>query len=265
MNTRLAARLTGMFLAYLLAVAAWPAFAAEVIAEQIDLIRHGESEDNPDRGQPVVSLLGRIAPSPGKVLSGWNASSLTMRGVAQAVQAGEALKARDAQAVLPMSQALWVYSPQLRTQQTLAGVLTGAGLATPEMMQLAHPDTRVQERSAGRLTGLTWDQAAQVWDEMRKGRDAGVFKRADEAYPEGESLALVYQRAAAALDGYVTQSRRIIVVSHELTIKAMIAHLLRHRIDDTAFAVSVENGKPFTLRRVGGEWVLDRSAAPANP
>lgn len=259
MNTMLATRLMGFLLFCALSLASSLAAAQQVIAEQIDLIRHGESEDNADKGQPVVSLLGKITPSAGKVLSGWNASSLTMRGVAQAVQAGEALKARDKLAVLPMSQALWVYSPQLRTQQTLAGVLTGAGLATAEMLQLSRPDTRVQERSAGRLTNLTWDQAALVWDEMKKGRDASVFRHADAAYPEGESLALVYQRAAAALDDYVTQNRRVIVVSHELTIKAMISHLLRHRIDDAAFAIAVENGKPFTLRRVDGEWVLDRN------
>jgi broad specificity phosphatase PhoE len=230
--------------------------AQPVVAEQIDLIRHGESEDNPDTGQPVVQLSGHIVASSGKVLSGWNAAPLTMRGVAQAVQAGEALKAREAQAVVPLREAAWVYSPLLRTQQTLAGVLTGAGIADPSMLRRAEPDTRLFERSAGVLTNLTWEQAAARWDEMKKGREAAVFQHADAAYPGGESLALVHARAAAALDERLARHRRVVVVSHELTIKALLSHLLRGRIDDAAFAYKVENAKPLTLRRAGDAWVL---------
>ncbi|TFW09544.1 hypothetical protein E4K72_05495, partial [Oxalobacteraceae bacterium OM1] len=46
-----------------------------IVAEQIDLIRHGESEDNVPAGQAVVTLSGKMVHSPGKILSGWNASS----------------------------------------------------------------------------------------------------------------------------------------------------------------------------------------------
>lgn len=239
-----------------LLVASAASLAQAVMAEQIDLIRHGESEDNPDSGQPVVQLSGHIVPSGGKVLSGWNAAPLTMRGVAQAVQAGEALKAREASAAVPLRDATWVYSPLLRTQQTLAGVLAGADIADASMLNRAEPDTRLFERSAGVLTNLTWEQAAARWDEMKKGKGAAVFHHADAAYPGGESLALVHARAAAALDERLAQHRRVIVVSHELTIKALLSHLLRGRIDDAAFAYKVENAKPITLRRVGEAWVL---------
>src|SRR5437868_1153011 len=197
-----------------------------VLAEQIDLIRHGESEDNPDTGQPVVQLSGSIRSSSGKVLSGWNAVPLTMRGVHEALLAGEALKAREPQSAAPLRQALWLYSPQLRTQQTLAGVLAGAGIAEPAMLVAARPDTRLMERSAGSLTNLTWTQAGAVWDEMKKGRDAAVFKSAAAGYPNGESLEAVYRRASLAVDEALRENRRVVVISHELTIKALLSHLL---------------------------------------
>lgn len=56
-----------------------------------------------------------------KVLSGWNAASLTMQGVSEGIKAGESLKAYDSSAVVPLKDAKRVYSPLLPTQQTLAG------------------------------------------------------------------------------------------------------------------------------------------------
>jgi len=70
---------------------------------------------------------------------------------------------------------------------------------------------------------------------------------------------MVYQRSSAALDEYMAQGRRVIVVSHELTIKALLAHLLHHHIDDSDFATKVENGKPIVLRRVGNDWKLEKN------
>ena len=74
--------------------------AQTVLAERIDLIRHGESEDNLNEGKTVVRLDGTLMPSKGKVLSGWNSASLTMRGVSQAVKAGEVLLKQEKDAPL---------------------------------------------------------------------------------------------------------------------------------------------------------------------
>lgn len=230
------------------------------LAERIDLVRHGESEDNPAAGQPVARLDGSLLPSRGKVLSGWNATSLTMRGVAQAVTAGESLLAGEGAAGVPLRQALWIYSPLLRTRQTLTGVLLGAQLGETGAVRI-RPDTRLFERSAGDLTSLTWEEAGQRWPEMRKGAEASVFHQAAAAYPGGESLALVYQRASAALEEAMATERRVVVVSHELTIKALLAYLTRGAIDDAAFALKVENGKPISLVRRDGKWV-PLAAAP---
>ena len=235
------------------------AIAQPILAERIDLIRHGESEDNPDRGQVVARLDGRLESSRGKVLSGWNSSSLTMLGVSQAVKAGEALRTQDSADASSLKEALWLYSPLLRTRQTLTGVLVGARLASDTNLRL-RPETRLFERSAGELTSLTWEEAAQLWPEMQKERDASVFRQATAGYPRGESLADVYRRASSALDEAMREEKRIVVVSHELTIKTLLAHLLRGQIDNSAFAYKVENAKPITLVRRDGKWVVHPEA-----
>ena len=118
------------------------------------------------------------------------------------------------------------------------------------------PETRLFERSAGELASLTWEEAAQRWPEMHKGRDASVFRQAHAGYPRGESLADVYHRATAALGEAMQQEKRIVVISHELTIKALLSHLLRGKIDDEAFAYKVDNARPITLVRRDGAWAL---------
>ncbi|HEY8099894.1 MAG TPA: hypothetical protein VIF82_04015 [Burkholderiaceae bacterium] len=53
-------------------------------------------------------------------------------------------------------------------------------------------------------------------------------------------LGIIYQRAAAAIDEAILSERRVVVVSHELTIKAPVAYLTRGKIDDSTFALKVE-------------------------
>lgn len=235
-----------------------------VVAERIDLIRHGESEDNADLGKAVTRLDGSVVASRGKVLSGWNSASLTFLGVSQAVKAGEALLAKEKETSATSTKlrdALWLYSPLLRTRQTFTGVLVGTRLAdTPGIR--SRPDTRLFERSAGDVTNLTWDEAAQRWPEMLKGREAAVFRQVGASYPNGESLEMVYRRAAAAIDEAISSERRVIVISHELTIKALIAHLTHGGIDDRAFSTVVENAKPITLVRKEGKWQIVNDVRP---
>ena len=167
-HTTLRQRASALLCGVLLAASASFAIAQPVLAERIDLIRHGESEDNPDRGQTIARLDGRLENSRGKVLSGWNASSLTLLGASQAVKAGEALRTQDSADARSLKEALWLYSPLLRTRQTLSGVLVGARLANETGLRL-RPEPRLFERSAGELTSLTWEEAALRWPEMQKG------------------------------------------------------------------------------------------------
>lgn len=224
------------------------------IAEEITFVRHGQSEDNLDAGQLVVSLSGKTYTSRGKALSGWNSASLTMQGVSEAVQAGELLKALDESSLVPLKDSKWVYSPLLRAEQTLAGVMLGAGLINQIEQLSVIPDTRLMERSAGFLTSLTWIEASKIWPELKKGKEAPVFTNVSFSYPNGESLSDVYRRSAEAIDEHARTHRRVIFVSHELTIKAMLAHLLTGTINDSAFDYEVQNAKPITLRMIDGRW-----------
>ena len=254
-SARAACRATLVAVFILASMVSFAGAVQPVVAERIDLIRHGESEDNPDQGKPIARLDGTLMASRGKVLSGWNSASLTMLGVSQAVRAGEVLLQQEKDASTKLRDALWLYSPLLRTRQTLSGVLVGARLANEPALH-SRPDTRLFERSAGDVTNLTWGEAAQVWPEMKKGRNALVFSRIDAAYPNGESLEMVYRRASSAIDEAIASERRVIVVSHELTIKALVAHLTNGKIDDKAFSLVVENAKPITLVRTDGKWVI---------
>jgi broad specificity phosphatase PhoE len=257
-SVRVTCRAAVFALFMLISTIAFADLAKPVVAERIDLIRHGESEDNADQGKPIARLDGTLMASRGKILSGWNSASLTMLGVSQAVRAGEVLLQQEKGATTKLRDAFWLYSPLLRTRQTLTAVLVGARLADDTGVR-TRPDTRLFERSAGDVTNLTWDEAARIWPKMQKGRDAAVFKRADASYPNGESLETVYRRAAQAIDEAIASERRIIVISHELTIKALVAHLSKGKIDDQAFSFSVENARPITLVRNKDKWEI---AAP---
>ena len=48
----------------------------------------------------------------------------------------------------------------------------------------------------------------------------------------------------------------MIVVSHELTIKALLAYLTKGRLDDSVFEFKVENAKPISLIRKDGGWII---------
>ena len=91
---------------------------------------------------------------------------------------------------------------------------------------------------------------------MQKGRDAAVFRQTSAGYPRGESLADVYRRATTALGEAMQQEKRSVVISHELTIKALLSHRRRGTINDEAFAHKVDNARPITLVRRDGIWTV---------
>ena len=220
--------------------------------KEVVLIRHGQTGDNVDVGEVIYGIDGNITVSPGKKLSGWNSVSLTALGISQAVNAGGLLLE---QTQLYLDKAVFVSSPQLRVQQTLGGVLCGLGF-NPQNLQMTN-DTRVMERSAGVLTSLTWAEAAMRWEPMKAGKNAPVFNDYLAQYPQGESLEMVYNRASTALDEYLENNQVIVIVSHEMTIKAMMSHLLRGCCDDATFAYKVPNAQPIILsQQVGGEFTV---------
>jgi broad specificity phosphatase PhoE len=211
------------------------------------LCRHGHTRDNAELGELVQLLDGGCMVSEGKVLSGQNAVSLSTLGLSQAVAAGQSLLdwpwAKDA---------LWLCSPQLRAMQTLSGICCGARLNQRQLR--LRQTTGLMERDAGDVTGLTWSEAAEVWPEMSRGKDASTFTDADAPYPGGESLRMVHARAIAAVARHLATDNRLVVVCHELTVKALLAEFLHGELDNRAFEFAVPNAQFIELRCVLGVW-----------
>jgi broad specificity phosphatase PhoE len=218
--------------------------------KQVLVVRHQLSYDNPEKGAQLDLLDGTLETSAGKRLSGWNAAPLLRRGYQGAVETGRCLPDW-------VVEALWTVSPQLRTVQTFEGLLEGKGLSKSEVQWVQ--ECGIMERSAGLLTGLTWDEGSAVWPELLKGKQASVFTDIHGAYPRGESLADVYVRASDALDYFTSRYDRLVVVSHELTIKAMFDHLLKGELTQQAFSHQIANGVPHCFTKAPGEslWTLE--------
>jgi broad specificity phosphatase PhoE len=215
------------------------------------MFRHGQSTGNIPEGETVFDLEGNFFLSKGKQLSGWDGASLTMEGLAQAFQAGGTARREHGW----LQEALWVVSPQRRTRQTFAAIAAGAGLNMGSLNLVF--DNRIRERSAGNLQSLTWPAAAERWPEMAKGGNASVFHDVDATYPGGESLRMVFERATQAFDQHLMLSNRLVVVSHEMTLKALLSGLLDNEgFGNSAFSRTVSNAEPIWVSRSAGQWSL---------
>jgi broad specificity phosphatase PhoE len=208
---------------------------------RVVFIRHGHTLDNSLAGELLFATDGTCTISQGKVLSGWNAVSLSMLGISQAVNAGVLLS----QSGIDIAGARWVVSPQYRVQQTFAGVCCGANI-NPACLSV-FVETGVMERSAGSLTSMERVASSSVWSPMAGGSNAPVFCDAQASYPRGESLADVYVRAMEALSFHMGCSEVVIVVAHEMTIKCMLSGLIRQTCDDETFAIEVANASPIVV------------------
>jgi broad specificity phosphatase PhoE len=245
-------------------------------SQLIIFLRHGQTPDNVAPGDHYV-LDGKGHTSQGKVLSGHNSVCLTDLGQTQAQEAGQRtvkVFGRDR-----MASARYVSSPQQRVRETHEGYKKGAGFNGIALS--SKDDPRLMERSAGKLTGLTREEAAKQWPGMASG---SVFKEASAAYPggtapdgtdyPGESLMTLGNRACPALDEHIAENHQTLVVTaHEMTIKTVVEHLetgcTGDHVDtscttDKTFEVEVPNAMPLPYAKVCDRWVRVDISEPAN-
>jgi 2,3-bisphosphoglycerate-dependent phosphoglycerate mutase len=163
------------------------------------LVRHGESEWN------KLNLF-----------TGWKDPDLTEKGVAEAQQAGQSLKAGG----LAFDVA---YTSDLkRAQRTLSIILDRlgqTGLST-------HRDVALNERDYGDLSGLNKDDARKRWGESQ----VHIWRRSyDIAPPGGESLkdtaARVLPYYEANIRPEIAAGRNVLVVAHGNSLRALIMQL----------------------------------------
>lgn len=234
-------------------------------------MRHGETEDNCEAGQRYTMPDGSEHVSEGKRLSGWNHARLTALGLEQGGQAG--LEMVDNFGRERLARGVYLCSPQPRAQGTFGAYSISAGIAESPLEKVDDP--AFMERSAGKLTSMTWAEAGKHWPELQLGKQAGVFHLANMEYPggiakdgrhyKGESLVDVANRAAPALDAHIAAAggKDIFVFAHELTIKALLTHVetgcTNHMenwcTNNETFKQVVPNAKPIVFVRTGNGWV----------
>jgi broad specificity phosphatase PhoE len=172
----------------------------------IKLVRHGESEAN----------LGRVDP----LLVGEHGVPLSPEGQAQAQAIGRTIGAEF------MRDALIYHSPYLRARQTLDGVLAGAGFAPDDPAgPRRYEDPRLREVDHG------YDPVA-AQDELRKTHGWFYYR-----YRGGESPADCFDRTSNFLESMMRQIERhqtehALVVTHGLTIRCFVMRFLHLRVED---------------------------------
>lgn len=155
------------------------------------LLRHGETSFNVGH-----QFRGRADPP------------LTEVGDAQARAAGGRADLRRAAAVYT--------SPRRRAQHTAAAVLRGGAPTV---------DERLDDLDYGAWTGKTpSDVRATDADRYQ----AWLERPGDVAFPGGEAVASVVQRARAALQAYLAahRDRTVVAVTHDVIIRLLLCSLL---------------------------------------
>jgi 2,3-bisphosphoglycerate-dependent phosphoglycerate mutase len=185
------------------------------------LVRHGQSEWN------LKNLF-----------TGWRDVGLTEKGVAEAHNAGQRLKAEGLQFDVAFTSEL------SRAQRTLAIVLGEMGQTDIAVIK----DQALNERDYGDLSGLNKDDARKKWGEEQ----VHVWRRSyDVAPPGGESLK---DTAARVLPYYiedilprVLRGDRVIVAAHGNSLRALIMVLERLSPKDIV-SREIATGVPLIYR-----------------
>jgi broad specificity phosphatase PhoE len=203
------------------------------------LIRHGATEANLAR---PARLQGRRHNPP-----------LASLGVRQA----EAT--RDFLAIRPVDHCYC--SPLLRAVQTAAIVAGPHGLSPQPLEALTECDV-------GRWEGLDWQAVRSLDAEgyQRFHANPGQF-----GYPDGESLAAVYDRVAPALDALLDrhEGQAILVVGHHVVNRTYLAGLLglgpdqarQVTLDNCGISVVVREGNRTSVSTLNAAFHLQGVAA----
>jgi 2,3-bisphosphoglycerate-dependent phosphoglycerate mutase len=160
------------------------------------LCRHGQSEWN------LKNLF-----------TGWRDPDLTEKGVAEAIGAGQRLKAKGVTFDIAFTSVL------SRAQKTCSLILAELGRESIETIR----DQALNERDYGELSGLNKDDARKKWGEEQ----VHVWRRSyDVPPPGGESLK---DTAARVLPYYVHRilpevmsGKRVLVAAHGNSLRALI-------------------------------------------
>ncbi|MCO5082012.1 MAG: 2,3-bisphosphoglycerate-dependent phosphoglycerate mutase [Rhizobiaceae bacterium] len=163
------------------------------------LVRHGQSEWN------LKNLF-----------TGWRDVDLTEQGHAEALAAGEKLKARGLKFDIAFTSSLQ------RAQKTCQHILDVVGQGTLKTIR----NEALNERDYGDLSGLNKDDARAKWGEEQ----VHVWRRSYAVSPPGgESLrdtgARVWPYYMHVMQPYVLRGNTVLVAAHGNSLRALIMAL----------------------------------------
>lgn len=195
------------------------------------LVRHGQSEWNKKN-----------------LFTGWRDPGLTEQGVAEAREAGQAMKARGLVFDVAFTSAL------SRAQETNRLMLEELGQADIEIVR----DQALNERDYGDLSGLNKDDAREKWGEEQ----VHIWRRSyDVPPPGGESLKMTAERVLPYYEREilprVLNGERVLVAAHGNSLRALVM-LLDKLSQDEVLALNIATGAPIVYQLDGKGNVLKK-------
>src|SRR5688572_18967183 len=186
----------------------------------IKLVRHGESLAN------VGTVMAHEV--------GDHTFGLTPLGHEQAKRAGKTIGAAF------FKGALTYCSPYQRARETLADILTGAGV--PNESVRVYEDPRLREVEHGYID-------ARGQQSLRRTHGWFYYR-----FHGGESPADCFDRTSAFLESLMRQAARkqadrVLVVTHSLTIRCFVMRFLHLTVEDFDRMAGLANGAVVTLAR----------------
>lgn len=191
--------------------------------DRIIFIRHGESEANVDR-----KITARVPD---------NAVHLTANGREQASKCGEMLAE-----VIGDNSVSFIVSPYVRTRETFHGIARSFGPVEELSVRL---DAQVREQDHG-----NFDRPEIRELHKEKGEFGAFYYR----FPEGESMADVYDRASIFLESLYrrwefSRERNLVIISHGLYILVFLMRLFRYSLDELYSLEKLRNCEMVVLER----------------
>lgn len=195
------------------------------------LVRHGQSEWNEKN-----------------LFTGWRDPALTVKGIAEGREAGEALKKAGYRFDVAYTSLL------TRAQETNRLILEAIG--QPDLPVIE--DQALNERDYGDLAGLNKDDAREKWGEEQ----VHIWRRSyDIPPPGGESLK---DTAARVLPYYereilprVLKGERVLVAAHGNSLRALVM-VLDKLSQEEILEVNIATGAPIVYKLDGKGNVLSK-------
>jgi len=185
------------------------------------LVRHGQSEWNEKN-----------------LFTGWRDPALTVQGIAEGREAGQALKAAGYQFDVAYTSAL------TRAQETNRLVLEELGQPNLPVIR----DQALNERDYGDLSGLNKDDARKKWGEEQ----VHIWRRSyDIPPPGGESLKMTAARVLPYFEREimprVLKGERVLIAAHGNSLRSLVM-VLDKLSEKEILDVNIATGAPIVYK-----------------